>query len=1076
MDYVDLHAHSHFSFGDGTFSPKDMVERAKGLGRKALALTDHENVSGHAEFERAAVAAGIKPIFGVESYFVYGADRQRQLGKSKDKDEKAQSRKRFHMGILARNVEGYKNLLAGVTDSSRDNFYYKALWDVGVLERHHSGLVVLSGCLSSPISQPLLEGNYALARERAIWFKELLGEDYYLEAQLFDFEKTRMTNAGVLQLGKELGIKVVATNDVHQRVDSDKPLRQLVHCLRDQRKWGEPASNDYQELTEYQLDDDEILLQARLSGLEDVIYELAANTVEVADKCNVEIPKSEFLKFPLPPGEEDAARYLYGLIKEGVAQRGIDLGSSVYRDRLLYETNIIESKGFVDYFLVVRDVVQWAKRRGILVGPGRGSAAGSLLSYVLGITNVDPIRYGLMFERFIDVDRIDFPDIDIDFDQERRDEVHQYFRDKYGADRVAMLGTFMMWRSKSSLDAIGRVYSIPQPTIDEVKSELGKFVADDEDDFDNAIEIVFDKSPRVKEILQVWPDLQIAKRLEGQMRTLGTHPCGVILSNRELRDTCALYFSNGEAVTSVNGDNAEYLGLLKIDVLGLSTLTVMRQCMEAAGVEPSSLYEIAHDDPETIKGFNDGDVLGVFQFEGYAMRQVLDQMPNITSLMELSHICALCRPGPLDSGITADFLKSRMGYQPPQSIHPVIDEKLGWTYGYVIYQEQITQLAMLVGGMSGGRADQLRKAVSKKYGADVINSMREEFVAGATQRGVDGDIANHLFDQLLDFGRYAFNLSHSIAYALMSYYSMYLKKHYPTEFYAALLSNEKEEAKRIDYLREWVSRGGRVLPPHYNKSQISWKAEGKNVIRAGFDAIKGIGDKVAERLYENQPYKSPEDLKEMRVKQPTENSPERVALIVTAPQFESLQAVGAFDDDPNADFMGLSAFSDAIEFSEWERKANSVGSEEEGEIIVAGAVSDRQIKSRYEQNLRYGSTDEVNKPEFDEYMSFVLTDDSGSLPITIGRMVWPRYRKLMTEKVIDGDIVTVIGNTNDTIGKRVMAGKILPMALKFGEQYVSVEEINANEAEVSEANIQARRDALEVQKSNTKLRSRVRAR
>ena len=1046
LDYVDLHLHTHFSFGDGTFSPTDMVNRAKDLGRKAIAVTEHGNVSSHAEFEKAAVKAGIKPIFGIEAYLVPNVEKQRAFGKSKDKEEKESARRRFHMTVLAQTQAGYSNLLSAVTESWRDNFYYHPLWDMQTLNRYGEGLVVTSGCLSGAIGQSLLAGDLQAAEDIALKFKAMFGENFYLETQLFDFEKTRLVNEGVLWLAKKIDVKPIVTNDVHQLVNENRPLRQLVHCIRDQRRWDEPASNDYNELTEYQLSPQEIVDFSQLASLGNYINQLADNTVEVAEKCNVEIPKSNFLKFPLPDGEEDANMYLYKLLKAGLSKRGISNQNKEYVDRLVYEMSVIESKGFVDYFLVVSDVVQWAKRNGIIVGPGRGSAAGSLVSYLLGITEVDPVRYGLMFERFIDVDRLDYPDIDLDFDSDRREEVREFFVDKYGADRVSLLGTFSQWKSKSSLDAIGRVYGIPIPVIAEAKSEIGKFTVneddeEDADEYDNELDVAFDKSPLMKELMVHYPTMNIASSLAGQMRGLGKHACGVILSERPLNEICAVYKygGTGDPVTSVNGSGAEYLGLLKIDVLGVSALSVLKKCLEYTNMTVEEMYALPHDDPETYRGFNEGDSLGIFQIEGAATKAVLDRMPNIKSIIDLSHVISLCRPGPNDSGITDSFLSARAGMKKPNQIHPVIDEKLAWTYGEVVYQEQITQLAMIVGKMSGGRADTLRKAVAKKYGADFIEGMRAEFVSGALENGLDAALANHLFDQLLDFGRYAFNLSHSVAYSLVSYYMMWFKRHHPTAFYAASLAYTKEDEKTLAYLREFVSRGGKVLPPNYNKSGKTWKMERKNVIRAGFDAIPGIGETVSDYIVEYQPYESPEKFRDMRVKRPTDASPERMALIVNKTQFDSLLKAGAFDD-AESDFMGLQAFCNAINMADWENKTSQILTGDAGDYVLAGAVSFREIFSQREQNSRYGRTGPIEHPEFDEYMRFTITDDTGYIPVTISRYVWPKFRALMLDRTIDGDIIQVTGFVNEGGNRRIIVKDIKPQMLKLESSYVFFED------------------------------------
>jgi DNA polymerase-3 subunit alpha len=1035
LPYVDLHVHSTMSFGDGLHYPKDMIERAQALGRQALALTDHGNVSMHASFEREAKKLGIKPIYGVEAYVVRDAKEAREQ----------KQRGRGHMTILANNQKGYQNLLAAVSQSWR-NFYYMPLMDNDTLAQFSEGWQVLSGCLSSPLSKAILEERYADAEGIATRFRDVLGFNFSLEAQLFDHEGVRACNRAVVELGKRLKIPVVVTNDVHQLTAEHRSLRQFLHCIRDNRKWNQPASNEYQELTEYQLSDDEIWIHGGLAGLERPDLERAIHNTGViaATAETYDLPKSGFLRFPLAEGET-AVEALLNLIKQGFARRGLPL-EGAYFDRAAYEFGIIESKGFIDYFLVVADMVMWAKDRGIVVGPARGSAGGSLVAYLLGITEIDPLQYGLMFERFIDVDRIDFPDIDIDFQRSRRFEIVQYLEDMYGRDRVGLIGNFMQWRGKSSLDAVGRVYSIPQRDINVVKAELDKYEADeDESDF-NDIQIALEHSPVAREMMQRYPVLEMAGKLEGQMRTLSTHACGVLLSDRPLTEVCAVYHKpDGDAVASVNMGGAEYLGLLKVDVLGMKTFDVLGDCLEAAGMTPNDLYQLTTDDEETFRGFNEQDVLGTFQFEGHAMRRVLSQMPQVTSIIELSHIGALARPGPLDSGITDAFLRARNGMIPVPSMHPVIDERLAWTFGQVIYQEQITLLAMVVGKMSGGRADSLRKAISKKYGADVIEGMRSEFVTGAVENGMPLEAANDIFTKLLDFGRYCFNLSHSVAYALVSYWTMYFKRHYPTAFYAALLRHEEDQDSLKEYLREWNARGGRILPPHINRSKQSWSVEGPGLIRAGFDALSGIGEETAKLLVAGQPWEGLEDLQTRKFHRPTKVNPARMAAVGNKRIYEILDRAGVFNDDDDADFMGFREFRRIIDSTDVPYRIGKIGQNDTGEdFLIAGTISDVQKRSKREQAQRYHETLDYQNPELDEYVSFVLTDDTGTIPVTLGRYHYPRYRKLI-EGAGPSDVLTVMGSKSTFTGRRIMAQDIRLVFVKQGDQYIHVDDLRVDE-------------------------------
>ncbi len=988
MAYVDLHAHSTFSFLDGCNQPEDLARQAAALGRPAMALTEHGNVSSHPRWERACHDAGIKPIFGVEGYhLVEPVDTYRGKGRQRPPNR--------HLTILAASDLGYRNLLHLVSRSWKENYYYRPHITQSDLADAREDLFILSGCYDSHLSHLIREEQWTQALEYGQEMQGLFGNHFFLEVQLIDFQGSREVNLKTLELANQLSIPVVATADVHMLDDSpqQQATRRLLHQSRlHGGKKSEAEGEEFQYGSSFLIPPNRLEEFALRGWLPEAWHQSVMDwSGLIADACDVTLPKSDFIEFPLPNAAAGQRKdhHLFALIAEGARDRHVDLDVEPYKSRVLYETSLIESKGYIDYFLVVWDLVHWAKAKDILVGPGRGSAAGSLVSWLLGITEVNPLEYGLLFERFIDPSRMDMPDIDIDFEDGRRGEVYQYLEDKYGADRVVRLATFVSWRGRNILDAVGKVHKIPPGVIDDVKDVLGN-----DDDIDGAL-----VAENIQPLVARYPKLAEARLLQGQLHNFSKHACGILLSDRPVEEVCAVYHDakTGASYSSVNGDDAEKVGLLKIDVLGLKTLTVIKEVLNAIGWTNDDLYRLPRDLPEVWEVINSGNVMGIFQFEGGANRALISQYPHVTSLMDMSHITALSRPGPLYGGMADDFCDIRIHKKEVPQLHADVDSRLAWTYGQVVYQEQLMLVAREVAGLEWGQVNQLRKGVGKKIPA-LIRELETEFVNGCvTHGGLPQEVAESIFQGFLKFGGYAFNLSHSISYVTISYWTAYLKLHHPTEFYAAMMRHEDNGTRLRNYAMEWVMRGGILRGPRLNISKASWTAEEEGVIRAGYDALTGVGDKKAELLEQEGPFADRAALVAHRSKQPTDANPERVTKTVPANVLAALDGGGVFEPTEDNDYLGLRSIAQAIEWTNASDKVSRISRASEGDYLLAGVVHEVKRKK-----LRRSPQ---SRPNLDHYLTFTLEDDTGQVDCMVNRFDASQAEKMLTEALPESVIL-----------------------------------------------------------------------
>jgi DNA polymerase-3 subunit alpha len=845
-DFVHLHVHTQYSLLDGMIFVEKLVKQAAAFHMPSVAITDHGQMHGVVDFYSHALKAGVKPILGVEIYVAPGS----RLDKSGGPGGSAN-----HLTLLARDETGYRNLVKLTSAANLDGFYYKPRIDKELLAQHAAGLIALSGCMKGEVAQKALRGDDAGALKAAGEFREILGAgNYYLELMVNGIAEQEKANRALRALSKSAGIPVVATNDCHYLRQEDAPVHEVLLCIS--------TGKTLQESDRMRLSTDQFYFRSpeEMARLFADSPEALRATVEIAERCNVELKLGDF-RFPkveVPEGATPAG-HLRRLAGEGLAVRlgpGVDgARRGAYEKRLDYELGVIEKMDFPSYFLAVWDFVHYAKTHGIPVGPGRGSAAGSLAAWVLGITDIDPLQYGLLFERFLNPGRKSMPDIDIDFEQNRRDEVLSYVKRTYGEDRVAQIVTFGKLKAKAAIRDVGRVLGLPYADVD----RIAKLVP--EGDPKMTLEKALKEEPRLADLAAKDPQvarlIEIARSLEGLNRHASTHASGVLISPEPLSNLVPLFKDQKKDVllTQFDMDGIEKIGLVKFDFLGLITLTVIQDAerlisaRQPAGEPPFSVSAVPLDDPATFKLLAAGRTAGVFQFESSGMRDTVVKMrPN--KLDDLIALNALYRPGPLEAGVIALYLDRRHGKQAVTYRHPVLKEALEPTYGLPVYQEQVMQIAVDLAGYTPSEADDLRKAMGKKK-AEVMAAQREKFVQGAaTKHKVPAALAEEIFAEIEKFAGYGFNKSHSAAYALIAYHTAWLKTHFPVEYMAALLTSEVADTDKIvQYVAECREMGLKVLPPDVNASGRSFTVV-DDAIRFGLAAVKNVGEGAIESIVE----------------------------------------------------------------------------------------------------------------------------------------------------------------------------------------------------------------------------------
>ena len=1029
MTFASLHHHTTFSYGDGYALPSAHVRRAEEIGLTAIAATEHGNISSHVQLETAAKKAGIKPLYGVELYCG-------EVG------ENATQRKN-HLTILAENQAGYQNLLQLVTKTYAEGFHYEPTASGKMLAAHRKGLIVMSGCQGSLLFTSLMGGklvapedaSYSRAKDVARRFKQTFDGNYYIEVQAFpNLAPTRDANPQLAQIAEELGIPLVATFDCHYTVPEEKEMQKILHNLRPgerrsledmAREWG------YDENLCPPWNDAMIVRKLVATGLSrEQAIRAILNSREIADRCNVELPSLEMVRFPLPPGYESAKDVWRDWILEGWHYRGCEaLPPKVrkeYGDRVKYEMKIIEDKDFIDYFLIVSDLVKWTKDNDIGVGPARGSSAGSLVCWLLRITEVNPMLYpdDLIFERFIDVTREDLPDIDIDFNSEKRHEIRGYLAGKYGDDRVSNIGTFTKYKGKNSLDAAARVFHVPKWEVERVKDVLIERSSGDLR-ASATLEDTAEQFPQAREVFEKYPDLGAALDLEGNYAGFGVHSAGMVISTGPITEVAAVYERDvkGERrqVISMDKYDAEKKGLLKIDVLGLTNVTALDTMRKEMGWDLDTLYNLPTNDEEVIQGFRENDVLGIFQFEGRACRYVNGALQP-DNFKQVYDVTALGRPGPLHNGAANAYIDIKHGREVYQEIHPAMGNICDNTFGQIVYQEQILRILGEIGGFPHTHRAEVRRIISKKLGDQEFSRRWAMFRDGALDMhgstGMTEEIARNIWMRCITAGSYAFNAAHAVAYGMIAYQTMYFKRKHPDLFYQAVLRLADAERERV-LLRD-TQRYGRKLeirPPDPAKSDINWTRDG-NALQAGFSQVPDFGEKLGTAIVEHR-------------KTYTINGWTDLMSVkgIGPKKMEKLREFANNDDPFGALWLdrSITRVKEAI-------KANELGPipypthtasqlpYERGddiEVVWLGTIYQRNERDLFEFNQAKGAELDmeamtidgkpIKDPHLDKWVVLVGDDETDQMGLRVDRWKYPRLRTAVWKLRPGKDLVLVRG-------------------------------------------------------------------
>ncbi|MEL6319312.1 MAG: DNA polymerase III subunit alpha [Cyanobacteria bacterium J06626_14] len=944
MSFVGLHIHSDYSLLDGASQLPDLVARAKELDMPAIALTDHGVMYGAIELIKVCKGADIKPIIGNEMYVING-------------DIAVKKRwPRYHQVVLAKNTQGYKNLVKLTTISHLEGVQGKGIFsrpciNKDLIEQHHEGLIVTSACLGGEVAQAILQKRPEIARRVAQWYKDIFGDDYYLELQDHGSLEDRIVNVEVVKIARELDIKLICTNDSHFISCNDVEAHDALLCIQTGKLITEDKRLRYSG-TEYLKSADEMRQLFRDHLPDDVIEESIQNTLVVAAKVEPYeglLGESRIPDFPIPEEFNGAEEYMAHVARDGLVKRmkvtSYDEIIEAYRDRLEYEIAMMIQMGFPTYFLVVWDYIRFARDNNIPVGPGRGSAAGSLVAYAMGITNIDPVHHGLLFERFLNPERNSMPDIDTDFCIERRDEVIQYVTEKYGRDRVAQIITYNRMTSRAVLKDVARVLDIPYGESDQMTKKIpvlrGKpaklkvMISDDTPDQDfrkryDSGEVV----PTTKITYQRW--IEMAMRIEGTNKSVGIHAAGVVISAQPLDEIVPLQYNkdNNGVVTQYSMEEIEAMGLLKMDFLGLKNLTMIQKAVDLIAEDSGETIDLDNlpmDDPATFKLLERGDLGGIFQLESSGMRQIVrDLKPS--GLEDISSVLALYRPGPLDAGLIPKFINRKHGREKIDFAHGILQPILTETYGIMVYQEQIMKIAQDMAGYSLGQADLLRRAMGKKKVA-AMEKHKGQFIEGSTAKGVPKKVVEELWNQMVKFAEYCFNKSHSTAYGFVTFQTAYLKANYPVEYMAALLTaNSGDQDKVQMHIANCLSMGIEVLPPNVNQSRVDFTPKGQEIL-FGLSAVRNVGQGAIECILQNRdedgPFKSLADLCD------------RVELhAVNRRALEALILSGAFDPlEPNRNQL-MHDLEYVLDWAQSRAKDRAIGQGNLLDMLGGGAVSE----------------------------------------------------------------------------------------------------------------------------------------
>lgn len=1012
MAFTHLHVHTEYSLLDGSNKIKEYVKRVKELGMNSAAITDHGVMYGVIDFYKECKAQGIKPILGCEVYVAPDSRFDKELGGGEDRY--------YHLVLLAENNIGYANLSRIVSRGFTEGYYYKPRVDMELLQTYHEGIIALSACLAGEVPRYIQKGLIDEARKAAIRYRDCFGEgNYFLELQDHGIPEQKLVNTELLKLSRELSIPLVTTNDAHYTYAEDAKPHDILLCIQTGKKLADEDRMRYEGGQYYVKSEEE------MKGLFPYAWEAVENTQRIADRCNVEIEfgVTKLPHFEVPEGY-DSWTYLNKLCLDGLKERyGEDLDAPAgvtgqsFRERLTYELDVIKTMGYVDYFLIVWDFINYAKSNGIMVGPGRGSAAGSIVSYALKITNIDPIRYNLLFERFLNPERVSMPDIDIDFCYERRQEVIDYVSRKYGPEKVVQIVTFGTLAAKGVIRDVGRVMDLPYAYVD----SLAKMIP-------NELNITIDRAlqinPELRKLYegdeQVRTLIDMSKRLEGLPRHTSMHAAGVVICSKPAEELVPLSRgADGSITTQFTMTAIEELGLLKMDFLGLRTLTVLRDAV--ALIEKSKgvhidLDHIDMDDKKVLASIGTGKTDGVFQLESGGMKSFMKEL-RPQNLEDIIAGISLYRPGPMDfipKYIRGKNNASTVTYSCPQ-LEPILEP----TYGCIVYQEQVMQIVRDLGGYTLGRSDLVRRAMSKKKQAvmekertNFIYGNEEEQVPGCVAKGIPEEVASKIYDEMMDFAKYAFNKSHAACYAVVAYQTAFLKYYYPVEFMAALMTSVIDNSEKVaEYIMVCKSMGITILPPDINQGESGFSVNGRS-IRYALTAIKSVGrpviDAVVEERRERGPYVNLKDFI-TRVAQKDVNKK----------AMENFIKAGAFDSLPGTRKQFMSAYVQIMDHIIKDRKNNMAG-----QMSLFDLVDDSQ---KEEFDVKLPDVGEYSKEMLLSFEKEVLGVYISGHPLEEWEELWKKGITNTTAdfmlKEEDGETV-VKDNMSVTIGGMIADKKI----------------------------------------------------
>ena len=1055
MSFAHLHVHTEYSLLDGSNKIKECVARVKELGMNSVAITDHGVMYGVIDFYRAARAAGIKPILGCEVYVAPGSRFDKEAVGSGDD-------RYYHLVLLAENDLGYHNLMKIVSRGFTEGYYYKPRVDLEVLQEFHEGIIALSACLAGEVQKNILRGMYEEGKAAALRYQDIFGKgNFFLELQDHGMQEQQIVNQSLLRMSQETGIELVATNDVHYTYAEDVKPHDILLCIQTGKKLADEDRMRYEGGQYYIKSEEEMkqLFPYALQALE--------NTQKIADRCNVEIEfgVTKLPKYDVPEGYT-SWEYLNKLCFDGLKERYPD-GDDSLKERLEYELSVIKSMGYVDYFLIVWDFINYARTQGIKVGPGRGSAAGSIVSYCLGITSIDPIKYQLLFERFLNPERVSMPDIDVDFCFERRQEVIDYVGRKYGADRVVQIVTFGTMAARGVIRDVGRVMDLPYAFVD----SIAKMVPTE-------LNITLDKAlkmnPEFKKLYQedeqVKELIDMSRRLEGLPRHTSMHAAGVVIGQRAIEEFVPLSLgSDGSVTTQFTMTTLEELGLLKMDFLGLRTLTVIQDAERLASISSGKtidINKIDYDDKAVLASIGTGKTDGVFQLESAGMKNFMKELKP-QNLEDIIAGISLYRPGPMD--FIPQYIK---GKNNPDSITydcPQLEPILAPTYGCIVYQEQVMQIVRDLAGYTLGRSDLLRRAMSKKKG-DVMQKERQNFVYGNPDEGVPGCIANgidektanKIYDEMIDFAKYAFNKSHAAAYAVVSYQTAWLKYYFPVEYMAALMTSVIDNPSKVsEYIYACRQMNIKILPPDINKGEANFSVDGGD-IRYGLAAIKSIGRPVIKAIVE--------DREELGLFQNLEDFITRLSAknILNKRTIENLIKAGALDTLGGTRKQFMSIYVQIVDHVTQEKKNSMVG-----QMTLFDLVSEDQ---KEDFQIRMPDVGEYSKETLLAFEKEVLGIYVSGHPLEAYEEKW---KKSISATTADFQLDEETGHTKVHDGaKEIIGGMITEKTIKHTKTnqmmaFITVEDLLGTvEVVVFPRDYEKNRDYLEVD-SKVFVRGRV---